>query len=221
VRKGRIQGMSHPRKAVVFDLDGTLVDTMALVPRAYADTVAARGGPIVTPEEVVAAWHIGPTPVLLAHFLGRPADDNDLECYYRHLDDAAAAARPFPGVATMVDALTASGHRLGVFTSATRRAATALLTSAGLSGHFPTLVCGDEVSEPKPAPHGLRLACEHLDVEVGRTAYVGDAEVDLRCAEAAGAIGIHAGWGGPAQFRGSHLVATTPGEILGLVANLG
>jgi HAD superfamily hydrolase (TIGR01509 family) len=213
--------MSHPRRAVIFDLDGTLVDTMALVPLAYADTVAARGGPTVTPDEVVAAWHIGSTPVLLAHFLGRPADDDDLECYYRRLDDAATAARPFPGVAAMVDALAETGHRVGVFTSATRRAATALLASAGLSGHFRTLVCGDEVSEPKPAPHGLRLACEHLHVEVGQTAYVGDAEVDLRCAEAAGAIGIHAGWGSPAQFPGSHLIATTPGEILDLVANLG
>jgi HAD superfamily hydrolase (TIGR01509 family) len=213
--------MSHPDRAVVFDLDGTLVDTMNLVPQAYADTIATLGGPATTPDQVVAAWHLGPTSVLLAHFLGRPTGHDDLECYYRHLDRAAAAARPFPGVVAMVDGLAAAGHRLAVFTSATRRAATSLLDSTGLSARFPVVVGGDEVAAPKPAPHGLHIACGHLDVPVRRAAYVGDAEVDLRCAAAAGAVGIHAGWGSWQRFAGDHYVAAAPGEVVGLVAGLG
>jgi phosphoglycolate phosphatase-like HAD superfamily hydrolase len=213
--------MSHPGRAVVFDLDGTLVDTMTLVPQAYADTISTLGGPAITPDEVVAAWHLGPTSVVLAHFLGRSTGHDDLECYYRHLDRAATAARPFPGVVAMVDGLAAAGYRLAVFTSATRRAATTLLERSGLSARFPVVVAGDQVAAPKPAPHGLHMVCGHLAVPVGRAAYVGDAEVDLRCAAAAGAVGIHAGWGSRQRFTGDHHVAAAPGEVVGLVAGLG
>lgn len=186
-----------PTGAVVFDLDGTLVDTMTSAPRAYADTIRFLGGPAVSPDEVVAAWHIGATPAVLAHFLTRPASLDDIECFYGHFEAAVATVQPFPGVVEMLDTLDREGYRLGVFTSATRRAATLMLAIAGLDAYFPTVVCGDEVSEPKPRPQGLQRASEHLGVEVAATAYVGDAEVDIRCAVDAGALAIHAAWGAP------------------------
>jgi phosphoserine phosphatase len=57
--------MTGPPGAAVFDLDGTLVDTMRTMPQAYADTVRELGGPALTSAEVVAAGHVGPAPVLL------------------------------------------------------------------------------------------------------------------------------------------------------------
>ncbi|TMR97430.1 HAD family hydrolase [Nonomuraea basaltis] len=203
--------------AVVFDLDGTLVDTMMSVPTAYAGTIRALGGPAVTPEDVVAAWHLGSTPVVLAHFLGRPASAEDLNSFYRHLDVAVAAVRPFPGVADMIGALSRAGHPLGVFTSATRRATTLMLAIAGLAELFTVVVCGDEIGRPKPAPEGLELACRLLGVTATDAIYVGDADVDLECARRAGARGIHASWGVPAVSRTrSPLVARRPQDVIGL-----
>lgn len=204
--------------AVVFDLDGTLIDTMASVPTAYADTIHELGGPLVGPAEVVAAWHVGPTPVVLSHFLGRQVSADELECYYRHLELAVATVRPFPGVVELVSTLDRAGCRLGIFTSATRRSTTRMLAAAGLQGLFATVVCGDEVQESKPAPEGLLLACRLLDVPPAGAAYVGDAEVDLACARAAGAVAVHASWNGSTAPRsGSNLLAGHPGEVAALL----
>jgi len=65
------------RAAVVFDRDGTLVDTMTIAPTVYVDTIRALGGPELSPDTVVANWHIGATPVVLAHLLGRPVTAAD------------------------------------------------------------------------------------------------------------------------------------------------
>jgi Haloacid dehalogenase-like hydrolase len=100
--------------AVVFDLDGTLVDTMTSAPQAYADTIRSLGGPEVSPSDVLAVWHIGPTPVVLEHFLGRPVSLRDTERFHRHFADVVASVEAFPGVVEMLDALSRGGHRLGV-----------------------------------------------------------------------------------------------------------
>lgn len=204
--------------AVVFDLDGTLVDTMVSVPRAYADTIRALGGPKVGPGEVVAIWHRGPTPVVLAHFLGREISPDDIDVFYRRFDEAAAAAQPFPGVVEMIGALGHEGYKLGVFTTATRRAANLMIAAAALAGCFAAVVGGDEVSEPKPAPAGLHLACERMGATAAGAAYVGDSAVDIECAKAAGAIGIHASWGARCGTASeAPLVAERPEDVLTLL----
>jgi HAD superfamily hydrolase (TIGR01509 family) len=202
--------------AVVFDLDGTLVDTMTIAPMVYVETIRARGGPEVSPAAVVAAWHIGATPVVLAHFLSRPVTAADLECFHRHFEAAIADVRPFPGVLDLIDDLGTAGCRLGIFTAATRRSTDLLLAGTGLDQLFPVVVCGDEVVEPKPAPEGLLLACQRLGVDAAETAYVGDAEVDLRCAGAAGALAVQARWGVTAPTPVTVPVARRPGEVLDL-----
>jgi phosphoglycolate phosphatase-like HAD superfamily hydrolase len=121
----------------------------------------------------------------------------------------------------MLDALSQGGDRLGVLTTATHRAATSMLTAAGLAGYFPVVVGGDEVSRPKPAPDVLELTCLRLGTGVTDAAYVGDAAVDLQCAEAANASGIHAAWGSvdgvePTAER----IARRPHDVLELVRQL-
>jgi HAD superfamily hydrolase (TIGR01549 family) len=207
---------------VVFDLDGTLVDTMTSAPQAYADTIRSLGGPEVSPSEVVAVWHIGPTQVVLEHFLGRPVSPRDTERFHRFFDAVVATVEPFPGVIDMLDALSQGGYRLGVFTTATRRAATSMLTAAsGLAGYFPVVVGGDEVSRPKPAPDGLELTCRRLGTGATDAVYVGDAAVDLQCADAANASGIHAAWDSvniiePTAER----IAQRPHDVVELVRQL-
>jgi HAD superfamily hydrolase (TIGR01549 family) len=207
--------------AVVFDLDGTLVDTMTSAPQAYVDTIRSLGGPDVSPSEVVAIWHIGPTQVVLEHFLGRPVSPDDTERFHHHFAGVVATVQPYPGVVGMVDALDRCGHRLGVFTTATRRAAATILTASGLAGYFPVVVGGDDVSRPKPAPDGLELSCLRLGTGVADTVYVGDTAVDLQCADAANASGIHAAWGSlkdttPMPER----IARRPHDVVRLVSQL-
>ncbi|WP_328414743.1 HAD family hydrolase [Micromonospora sp. NBC_00389] len=204
--------------AVVFDLDGTLVDTMTIAPTVYVDTIRALGGPEVSPATVVATWHIGATPFVLAHLLGRPVSAEDVECYHRHFAATVADVRPFPGVPELADDLDRAGCQLGIFTAATRRTTALVLASTGLDRLFPVVVCGDDIAEPKPAPEGLLLACQRLGVDVAEAAYVGDAEVDLKCAEAARLLAIHARWGITSPAPAEVMVAHRPADVLELLA---
>jgi phosphoglycolate phosphatase-like HAD superfamily hydrolase len=106
-----------------------------------------------------------------------------------------------------------------VSTGASTDAAEILLGAAGLSRFFDVVVGGDEVALPKPAPDGIRLACERLGVRPRNAAYVGDADVDLEAARRAGAVAIAAGWGH--LYRPGHeadRVLRRPGELAMLLA---
>jgi phosphoglycolate phosphatase-like HAD superfamily hydrolase len=122
----------------------------------------------------------------------------------------------------MIDTLLSERYRLGIYTTATRRAAMNMLVRTELDGRFATVVGGDEVSQPKPHPHGLQLTCRSLGVITTEAAYIGDAEVDLQCAQAAGAQGIHASWSTPtATMTGHSHVARHPHEVAGLIHQIG
>lgn len=208
-------------KAVVFDMDGTLVDSLALVPEAYVKTIRDLGGPEVARDDIVATWHIGPAPVLLQHYLGRTASRSDLECYFRHLESVVADIRPFPGVDELLAALRAQGFALGVYTTAMRRAAEVTLAAAGVAAFFGAFVGGDDVSRPKPSGEGLVAACTALGARPEETVFVGDSAADLGCAADAGALAIHALWAPQArEVAGEHRRAEEPGEVLRVLESM-
>jgi HAD superfamily hydrolase (TIGR01509 family) len=201
-------------RALVWDMDGTLLDSAAAVPAAFAAALIRIGGPVVSAAEVVAAYPLGTPEVILARLAGRPVTAREMEAYYREL--AAVSVRPYPGVRGAVAALRARGAALAVFTGASTRAAVTLLASAGLTADL--LIGGDQIGRPKPAPDGLVLAASRLGTEAADLAYVGDAPADLRAARAAGSHAAAAAWGhlyDPAEPADSVLAA--PAEALRLL----
>jgi HAD superfamily hydrolase (TIGR01549 family) len=180
--------------AVVFDMDGTLFDSAAVVTAAYIDTVVTCGGGRYATDDIVAAYPLGPPATILAHLLGRACRDGELESYHERLRTLAAGVAVYPG---LVEALAELAPRvqLAVATGASVQALEILLGAAGLSPFFAAVAGGDEVARPKPAPDGIRLACARLGVRPRDTAYVGDAAADLEAAPEAGALAVAAGWG--------------------------
>jgi HAD superfamily hydrolase (TIGR01509 family) len=204
---------------VVFDLDGTLVDSMSAFPIVYVRTIRLLGGPNLGPDDVIAALHLGSTAEVLAHFLGRPTTTADLDCFYEAATAAASVVRPFDGVAGMLDTLKGRGIKLGLLTGATRRTTELLLDSCGITRHFVSVVAGDEVSRPKPAPDGLLRVCKGLDVAPTRAAYVGDTQADIDCAIEAGCIAVLATWGDRnITAVGAHATAASPAQVTSLPA---
>ena len=201
----------------MFDLDGTLVDTMSVILNNYVETIHSLGGPRVPTRDVLARFHTGPTPVLLRSFLHRSITPEDLDHYYAGYRQAIAGLQPFAGVVDMLQSLEARGYALGLFTSAARRAVDILFAQTGLGVYFNTVVAGDDVTEMKPAPEGLLLSCGRLSVGPHEMAYVGDADVDLACARQAGALGVYAAWGSDGDVSGYEEIARDPGDVIRLL----
>lgn len=193
---------SRAASAVVFDLDGTLVDSLDLVTHAYLGTIAAYGGPRISRTDLEAVWHIGPTPTIIEHFLARPAPEA-VGHFQRVIREGSMSLSPFPGVMKLLTGLASDRVELGVVTNASRVNAEAVLAATGIGPLIAVTVCADE-ADPKPSPSGLLAALAALGAAPERSTYIGDSWVDLACARAAGVAGVHAGWGQP---RGCRLAA--------------
>jgi len=165
------------KRAVVFDLDGTLIDSLPLVLRSIAhalepfgtqptmDIFAKLGGP---PERFL--------PTLLEDARHVPAAMVRMTTYHRanlHL------VQPFAGAAETLAALRARGVQLAVWTGRDRESGTELLADLGLEDYFATVVFGDDLPTHKPDPQGLREIMTRLGVIAEETIFVGDADVDV------------------------------------------
>jgi HAD superfamily hydrolase (TIGR01549 family) len=216
VEQGRAT-RSRAVRAVVWDMDGTLIDSATVVPDAYITAVTRLGGRRLNRAEVIAFYHIGPPRRMLTELLGRACGDDEVAEYHACLRATAAQALPYPGI---VDALEALRPRLplAVFTGADRDAALILLEASGLLPYFERVVGGDEVERQKPAPDGILLACAALGVEPAAAAYVGDSSSDLLAARASGGLAVAASWGHMYSAEtGDHtadVVLTTPRELV-------
>jgi HAD superfamily hydrolase (TIGR01549 family) len=209
--------MGHPEgvTAVVFDMDGTLIDSSGVVPPAFSEAIRRMGGPALGHDEVIDSYVLGPPAAIMEHFLGRPVTEEELDAYHERLSDEARARglRPYPGIVEVLDALRVLP--LGVFTNADQGNTRVLLGAAGIAERFAAVVGADEVAPRfKPNPDGLLLTCERLGVEAARTAYVGDGPLDAETAKRAGALAVAAGWGHQLDDASSfELVVDTPTQL--------
>ena len=202
--------------ALIFDMDGTLVDSTEGVVGAYTDFASAVGTTRYTSDQIVDRFSLGPPAAILSDLLGREADANDIDQYHRLLAERAWAIAAYAGVASLLEACYGRVP-LAVFTGADRASAKLLLDAANLGPFFAVLVTGDEIEHPKPDPEGLLVACARLGVGVDSAAYVGDAERDLAAARAAGVLAVAAGWGAEAARGPSDLVCAHPSDVLTLL----
>lgn len=194
-----------PIELVVFDLDGTLVDTAPDLAVAVNATLAEFGLP-QQPEERLHAWIGGGGRMLVRRALagGGPAaavDDAFAEAAYRRFTEHYAAcladrSRPYPGAREVLTALAARGMALGCATNKPARFTEPLLAALALDGAFAVVVSGDTLPVMKPDPAPLLHAAERCGLAPAAAVMIGDTLADLRAARAAryGAM-IWARWG--------------------------
>ena len=205
-------------QAIVFDMDGTLVDSTACVTTAFREAVVAAGGPDYSAADVVAAYRLGPPAVILEHLLGRPATNDDEDAYLALLRVHQDLILVYDGIPELLAAMVSAAVPIALFTGASAAVARQLLGGTRLLDRFSVVVGGDEVARPKPQPDGILLACARLGFPPGSTAYVGDSPLDMEAARRSGALGIGAAWGH--LFDPSEpcdLIAGLPRDLLSLV----
>lgn len=181
-------------RAVLFDLDGTLIDTKSLYLEAYRRAVEPYVRKDMTREDIMA---LRPTSeIAFIRAVVSEADfDACLEDFYQayrelHVDSFHGI---FPGIPDVLARIRGHGLPLGLVTGKSRRSWEITRELAEL-GPFDTLIFDDDVRAPKPDPHGLELALRLLDVRPTDAAYVGDTRSDMEAARAAGLRPMAALW---------------------------
>jgi pyrophosphatase PpaX len=185
-----------PHRTFLFDLDGTLLDSIDLIFRCYRH--AAMTHLSFSPPDSVWKAGLG-TP--LREQLRAVSDDAELveamvvtyrEYHHLHHD---ASVRLYPEVREMLEALVARGRRLALVTSKLRNGAERGLRTTGLSGVFPVLVTAEDVSRPKPHPEPVTTALAKLGVEAESAVFIGDSPHDIAAGRAAGVRTAGVLWG--------------------------
>ena len=221
--------MQRARRAVVFDLDGTLIHSLPDLTAAVNDTLAEDGraplteaevGPMVGDgahtlvERAFAARGGLPGPVapLLARFLGH------------YEPNATRLTRPFDGVVETLEHLKARGLVLAVCTNKPTAATHAILDELGLDHFFAVVVGGDDTPALKPDAAHVHTVLDRLGVSADEAVLVGDSINDVLAAKAAGVASIVVSFGyarTPARELGADLVVDDFRVIVDAVAGRG
>ena len=171
--------------AVLFDLDGVLVDSYPIWFPVLNATLEAFARPAVTEEEFRATWGQSVSADLERWFPGFTQEELEA-AYARHFLIHTSAVRVMEGAADTLRAIRDHGLPVAVVTNSQRDVAEALLNSAGLADLIDTVVTGSDVSRPKPAPDMILKAVDRLGRLPGSVTMVGDSEFDRTAAAAAG-----------------------------------
>ncbi len=187
---------AQPLAALLFDLDGTLLDTAADIALALNRAVAEHGwGPVAEDDVRRMIGRGAPTLVhRAAAAQGRTLDAAThaavLERFFHHYgalqEFDECAAQPYGGVAEALRRLHDAGLHIAVVTNKQQRFAIALLQRLGLAGWVDLVVGGDTCERRKPDPQPLLFACESLHVTPAQALMIGDSLNDVQAARAAG-----------------------------------
>lgn len=209
--------MSSPRwQTILFDLDGTLANTIPLIVASYQHAFREVRGEEV--EEARARAWIG-RPLLGALLEEDPERGHDLDRTYRkwNLANTERLIERFEGVPEMLSALTAAGANLHIVTSKRTDTARLALSAVGIDHLIDVVGALEHTTRHKPHPEPLLVAATTLGIEPTSAVYVGDATVDILAARAAGMAAVAVTWGAGERAA---LEATEPDTIVDTVDEL-
>lgn len=181
-------------RAVVFDLDGTLVDSLPFVMEAFSHALAPYLDQPLTLERFA---HFGGPPDRLFPQLVREEAQAAAALERLAAYNAQYGYRPalFPGARGLLQSLQARGVALALWTGRDRTSAEAILQYHQLAPFFGAIVCGDDLGTHKPDPEGLQTILERLAVTPEATLFLGDADVDVLAGRACGVATVLIGHG--------------------------
>ncbi len=183
-------------RIVLFDLDGTLIDSGPIILASMQHAVRTVLGREIPPDEL--GMSIGGQGIV-AQMTAIDADHADelLEAYKEHNDGLHDTLEAFDELLTVLPSLKAAGRRLGIVTAKRHRTVgLALDRFPALADAFDVVVGFEDTDRHKPEPEPVLLAVEKLGGTTDEAVYVGDSPFDIGAAKAAGVFSVAVGWGG-------------------------
>jgi len=211
-------------KTVLFDLDGTLLDTERDFTQILNNQLTSAGLPPQSPQQVRNNVSSGARALIMLGF-DIEEDHPQFSEYLNELLERYLIRIPqtesvlFPGIANLLGALDNNDSRWGIVTNKPSRFTLPLLKKFPVLQNSGVVICADQLNNSKPDPEGILLACEKMQCEPSQVLYVGDHPKDIQAASAAGAMSIGVRWGyipldQPIETWNADLIINHPDDIL-------
>jgi pyrophosphatase PpaX len=191
---------------VVFDLDGTIVDTVELIVKSFRHATSTVLGKVL-PDELIIAGVGRPLRAQMESL--SEAHAQELYDVYREYNHRRhdELIRGYDGIEEVLDALKAAGRRTGIVTSKSRDTTDMAFRAVGLEERFDVVVTASDTTEHKPSPVPLLLCLERLGATADGSIYIGDSPFDIEAGAAAGMTTAAVAWG---VFGREALLAARP-----------
>jgi pyrophosphatase PpaX len=205
---------------VLFDLDGTVVDSGAMILASFRHATKTVLDRELSDSELLAA--VG-TPLREQMILiDSERVDELVEAYRAHNEPLHDALEPCTGMLDILQRLREEGRRLGIVTAKRRSTVELAFAVLPLSDYFDVVVAAEDATRHKPDPEPLLLALERLEAQPDEAAYVGDSPFDVAAAKAAGVFAVAVTWGGihseeSLREERPDAVVSTPAELLDVI----
>ncbi|MEN3033397.1 MAG: HAD-IA family hydrolase [Aquificaceae bacterium] len=202
-------------KLVVFDLDGTLVDSKEDIYNHLCKTLEHFSKPIPEKDHVTGLIGSGARG-LLANFFEDKELDKALDVFRKiYHQNPVNLSKPFPEIVKTLETLLLRGFILGVLTNKQESLGRKILGSLGLDFFFACIIGSDTFGKRKPSPDSLLYTLKMFSLEAQESILIGDTQNDQLCAKGAGANFAHAKWGyGKSE---SDISLETPSKLLQLL----
>ncbi len=209
-------GRAPAYRAVVFDLDGTLVDSVELITISFQHAIREVLGREVSREESIA--HVG-RPLREQMELFSPEHAEELVDVYREFNhrEHDRMLKLYDGILNLLNDLVKAKVKVGLVTSKSRYTTQMAFDLTGIGCYFDATICADESPGNKPSPDPIVACLELLGVGVGDAAYVGDSPSDIQAALAAKVDAIAVTWG---VFDTETLMAEKPDILVHTIPEL-
>ncbi len=200
----------------MFDLDGTIVDSVELIVISFKHAMREVLGREVSREEAIA--YVGrPLREQMVAFSPERADE--LVASYREFNhrEHDRMLRLYDGIPHLLDSLHRAGIKVGLVTSKSRYTTKMAFDLTGIESYFDATICADESARNKPFPDPILLCLERMGVVPAEAAYVGDSPADIQAAHAAGVEAVAVAWG---VFEIDALTAEKPDRVVHTIPEL-
>lgn len=202
-------------KQIVFDIDGTLIDTEYAVLHSLQETLRTVTGN--TPELRELAFALGITGKDALEKLHIPDLPFALDLWDKNMTKYNDTISVFDGIAPLLDTLVLSGYEPGIVTSKTREEFGQDFSRFGISKYFNTIICADDTSEHKPSPAPLLKYMEVSETNPNELLYIGDSPYDMKCAQGAGIDFALACWGSSYRDLPADYCLEKPSDLLPII----
>ena len=188
-------------RAVIFDLDGTITDTIPLTIHSLREVTRELTGKILDDNEILKEF--GPIDTeIIRNLVDNENKDKSVELYVNHFtENFDEFIKPIDKIEELLKSIRTAGLKTGLFTGRGLRMTNVILKKLDLYKYFDEVITGDMTSKPKPDPEGILKILEKFDVKSNEGIYVGDFDVDILASRAAGTISILALWSSMASKK--------------------